>query len=142
MTISTMLKENGLKRTAAREHVLAYLIERDVPISAEMLYRALSAQGVDINLSTVYRTLDIFERRGLIVKNTTISESCAVYAFKRDGHGHHIVCVNCGDIFPLETCPMKHTEAEIERTTQFKILRHKLEVFGICPKCQGTEKHH
>jgi Fur family ferric uptake transcriptional regulator len=53
-----------------------------------------------------------------------------------DGHHHHLVCTNCSDIVELEECFPEALEKSIASRSGFKFVTHKLEFFGLCPRCQ------
>jgi Fur family ferric uptake transcriptional regulator len=53
-----------------------------------------------------------------------------------DGHHHHLVCRNCSRVVELEECFGREFEQKIANQSGFKGVTHRLEFFGICPKCQ------
>ena len=53
-----------------------------------------------------------------------------------DGHHHHLVCVHCSQIVEIKDCFPRELEKEIALRNGFKSITHKLEFFGVCPRCQ------
>ena len=53
-----------------------------------------------------------------------------------DGHHHHLVCVRCSQIVEIEDCFPPELEQQIASRNCFKAITHKLEFFGVCPRCQ------
>jgi Fur family ferric uptake transcriptional regulator len=53
-----------------------------------------------------------------------------------DGHHHHLVCVECSAVVEIEDCFPSELEARIATRNGFKAVTHKLEFFGVCPRCQ------
>ncbi len=50
-------------------------------------------------------------------------------------HHHHLICVNCEKTLPFDYCPM---DRGLELPGNYKVLRHRFEVYGICESCQGS----
>ena len=65
-----ILQREGMKSTRHRKAILLLLEQSDHPMTAEELYIALREKTASINLSTVYRTLDTFVSKNLVIKST------------------------------------------------------------------------
>jgi len=131
------MRRSGLKRTKQRELVYAVLDGVDSPISAEQIYKALLSDA--INLSTVYRILENFVDKNIVIKTTLGKSVTAIYELNRQEHKHHLICVKCHAIVAISGCPLEQYVAELSETSHYQILEHKLEILGICPKCQSQE---
>jgi len=118
---------------------LETLYEENQPLSAEDIYIKLKEKTVDINLSTVYRNLEVLVNNGLATKLTFPGDSKALYEYNRLGHRHYIVCIECKKILAIEHCPLQEYETSLEKETGFKINAHKLVMFGCCPECKKTD---
>ena len=53
-----------------------------------------------------------------------------------DGHHHHLVCRTCSQVVEIEDCFPAELEDRIARRNGFKSVTHRLEFFGLCPRCQ------
>lgn len=53
-----------------------------------------------------------------------------------DGHHHHLVCTRCTEVVEIEECSIHELEEQIAARNGFATVTHKLEFFGICPRCQ------
>jgi Fur family ferric uptake transcriptional regulator len=53
-----------------------------------------------------------------------------------DGHHHHLVCTRCTEVVEIDECGMDPLQGRIAEKNGFKSVTHRLEFFGICPKCQ------
>jgi Fur family ferric uptake transcriptional regulator len=53
-----------------------------------------------------------------------------------DGHHHHLICVRCSDVIELEECFSTALEKRIAERSGFASVTHRLEFFGVCPRCQ------
>ncbi|MGX8796421.1 Fur family transcriptional regulator [Fusibacter sp. JL298sf-3] len=134
--IKRLFQKHGIKSTVNRQSVYQVLLDRQEPLSAEMIYQHMMAQGGGVNLSTIYRTLDTFTQKGLVIKTVLSLEDRATYEINHHEHRHHLLCVNCGGVEPIKGCPLEAYEKELVEQTGYTILEHKLEILGICPKCQ------
>lgn len=105
-------------------------------ISAEEIYSQVVARYPHINLSTIYRTLEMLEQLGLVAK-TDLGEGRVGYHPAGSEHHHHLVCRDCGAIIDLEESVVSPIEAVLLRDYGFAAdLRH-LAIFGRCKKCRG-----
>ncbi len=59
----------------------------------------------------------------------------AVYSLVHEDQ-HHLTCVNCGQSFPIDQCPVHDLEEKLETSHHFKVYYHTLEFFGLCHLCQ------
>jgi len=91
--------------------------------------------GFVVNLSTVYRTLDLMESKS-VVNKIVMMDGKARYELTVDGHRHHLVCTNCHKSVPIDFCPLENMEKDIGMRSDFDITGHKIEIYGICPNCK------
>src|SRR5256885_9490885 len=90
------LKESGLKATLPRRKILELFEASKVRhLSAEDVYKALIAEGLDVGLATVYRVLTQFEQAGLLSRQH-FETGKAVFELNQGGHHDHLVCLQCG----------------------------------------------
>lgn len=138
--IAAIFKESGIKNTRQRQRVFDYLTLCIQPVTADAIYDALKTDllnGDNVNLSTVYRILDIFIKNRLVTKTSFGNDHKAVFEIYRIEHRHHLICVKCNEITAIKGCPLKGYEQSLSQATHFKILEHRLEILGVCPKCQN-----
>lgn len=126
--------ENGLKVTKARKLIISILEKSEQPISAENLYEIFKKKE-DSNLSTIYRNLKILKNKS-VVEIVCEIDGISYYRLKGKKHKHSIICESCGKIIPIDNCPIKKIEMDLENKTGFVIDSHSLEFRGICPDCQ------
>lgn len=138
MNIDTkeLFRKYNLKATPGRLQVYDILCQADAPITAEEVFDRQSLQSKRLNLSTVYRILDAFVRRELAVRTNPYQGTKAVFEVNRDEHRCYVICLNCHKRVPLAYCPIEGLETNMEEQTHYKILGHKLEIYGYCPECQ------
>ncbi|MEW9124954.1 MAG: transcriptional repressor, partial [Thermotaleaceae bacterium] len=88
-------------------------------------------------LSTVYRILDIFVKKGVVIRTNIMNSEMSVYELNRFKHKHYAVCMSCKKIIEMDNCPMEGFIPKLE-DKNFHIMGHNLEVFGFCNDCDRT----
>ena len=127
----------GIKRTRQRESVLSILENTDRPLSAVEICAQIEGNGDVAWLSTVYRVLDHFVQKGVVIKINVMNNEMALYELNHSEHKHYAVCLNCHKIIAMENCPMETFSPKIEEE-DFQIMGHNLEVFGLCKDCRNS----
>jgi Fur family ferric uptake transcriptional regulator len=124
----------GLKKTKPREHVLEVLEKADKPMSAMEICSAIEKGGNASWISTVYRILELFVKKGAVNKINMMGNEVAVFELNRFHHKHYAVCISCHKIFPMRNCPMERFLPSLD-DDEFHVLGHNLEVYGYCGRC-------
>ena len=131
---SDVLRELGYRLTPQRMLILAAVQASDSHISAEEIYSQVRAQYPHVNISTVYRTLDLLKGLSLVTV-TDLGEGRVRYHYADKGHHHHLVCERCGAIIDVDEdlfLPLKRT---LLKDYQFNADIRHLAIFGRCAKC-------
>lgn len=134
--LADCLRQKARRVTGPRQAILRLLAEHRSPMSSKDLFARLD-KG-DCDLATIYRSLHLLEEMGL-VKRFDFGDGVARYelvAAGDEGHHHHLVCTRCANIVEIEDCFPRSLEEEISRRNGFTAVTHKLEFFGLCPRCQ------
>jgi Fe2+ or Zn2+ uptake regulation protein len=125
-----ILKEKNLKVTPQRLIILRYLGENFTHPTTDKIYSDLKSNNPSLSKTTVYNSLEILEKHG-IIQSITISGSELRYDIKQGMH-HHFFCKKCGKIVDIDIeCP------NVERMSLYG---HKVEeihgyIKGICKEC-------
>jgi Fur family ferric uptake transcriptional regulator len=128
------LAEQGYRLTPQRIMVISAIEDSDGHISAEEIYAQVIAKYPNVNISTVYRTLELLKQLGLVTV-TDLGEGRVRYHPAGKGHHHHLVCQQCGAIIDLEESILSDLKSALLREYQFSAdLRH-LAIFGRCVNC-------
>ena len=135
----SILKAKGLKVTKHRNSVLEVIEAENQPITAEDIYIELKNKGISINLSSVYRILDTLVENSLVNKYVIGENNKTSYEINSLKHKHHLICTRCNRVFPLDNCPLKTYEEQLESSLDFEITGHKLEIYGICSDCKNKK---
>lgn len=141
MKQETLLKKIGLKKTKARLFLLKILNTSENPLTAEEIYHHCQKKNYSINLSTVYRILDTFLEKGIVIKPIIKEDSKACFVLNHHQHTHYLICHKCQKMVEINFCPFNGFEKTIENETNFTITNHKLELFGICPNCKNKDSN-
>jgi Fur family ferric uptake transcriptional regulator len=136
MNENNELRSYGLKRTKPRDKVLSVLEHAKKPLSAMEIYSEIEKEDNTPWLSTVYRILDLFVKKGVVIKIAMMDNEMAVYELNRFQHKHYAVCLSCHKIISMENCPMEKFIPNIQ-DHDFRVTGHNLEVYGYCSECSG-----
>lgn len=132
--IAGKLTEQGYRLTPQRVMVLSAIENSDDHISAEEIYSGIRAKYPNVNISTVYRTLELLKRLDLVTE-TDFGEGRVRYHPGGKGHHHHLVCQECGTVIDLDESVLAPLKSTLLRGYKFEAdLRH-LAISGRCINC-------
>ena len=131
------LSEQGYRLTPQRLMILSAIenAQGHGHISAEEIYAQVVAKYPNVNISTVYRTLELLKRLGLVTE-TDLGGGRVRYHPVDRGHHHHLVCQNCGAIIDLDESVLLTLKNTLLRDYNFIADLKHLAIFGRCLKCQ------
>ncbi len=133
--IAGKLSKQGYRLTPQRIMILSAIENSDNHISAEEIYAQIVAKYPNVNISTVYRTLELLKRLGLVTE-TDLGGGRVRYHPAEKGHHHHLVCRECGAIIDLDEALLAPLKGALLREYKFSAdLRH-LAIFGRCINCR------
>lgn len=136
--IEDLLKKSSLKNTKQRNSILTIIEGVSEPVTAEEIYRELMRESNKINLSTVYRTLQVLTNKGVLLKILK-GDGTAAYELNDFEHKHYITCCLCKSSVLIDSCPVKELSENVSEKTGFKVTGHSLQLTGICSKCLGKK---
>jgi len=128
------LTEQGYRLTPQRLMTISALGNSDGHISAEEIYAQVAAKYPHVNISTVYRTLELLKKLGLVTE-TDFGEGRVRYHPVGKGHHHHLVCQECGGITDLDEAVLTPLKEDLLRGYGFSADLRYLAIFGRCVKC-------
>ncbi len=133
--LTQMLREAGYKYTRPRRRVAEVLLLADGRhLTAPEIVDRVAERDSSVGRMSVYRTLDLFTRLGLI-RPVFHGSPHARYAIMVGGHHHHMVCENCGKVIHFDDCPLDDLIHKLEAQYGFEVDGHLLEFFGTCQDC-------
>jgi Fur family ferric uptake transcriptional regulator len=137
-------RHHGFRCTMPREAILDVLYKTKSHLSAEDIYFRVHPLYSQIGLTTVYRTLDLLNRMGVVSK-FDFGDGKARYEIVKPGnesHHHHLICKKCNrvidysDFIEEETEFIKKMEKELSKKYDFGIDSHQIYFQGLCSKCK------
>ena len=135
MSCSTILKNKGYRLTPQRRLILDIIHEADAHLTAEAIIDRLETRISGVNKSTVYRTLDLLEGLGLVVRSEL--EGGRVYHHAEEGHHHHLVCKSCGQQIHCDEAALEPLRESLREKLSFEAdLSHHI-IHGLCAACRG-----
>ena len=127
------LRESGHRLTPQRELVLT-AVEKLGHATPDQVYAEVRTHSSAINLSTVYRTLELLDELGLI-HHAHLSDRAPTYHAAR-GHEHsHLVCRQCHTVTSVEREEMEAALGPLAARHGFRPDYGHLTVFGTCEDC-------
>lgn len=138
MDIQKILRGKKIKVTKARIEILKVLLDKKDGITAEEILGVCKDEGVNINLSTVYRTLDSFHENKIVDKYI-LEDGVSSYKIHKHNHSHLLECDICHKEVEMP-CPIGQIEELIKRQTGFTLTEHNIEIKGICEECKKTSQ--
>ncbi len=137
LTLEEQCAQKGMRMTDQRR-VIAQVIEQaiDHP-DVEELYRRASARDPRISLSTVYRTLNLFEESGLVTKHD-FKDGRARFEPIPDEHHDHLIDIRTGKVIEFRNEEIEAIQELIAKRLGYKLVDHRLELYAV--PLGGTEK--
>lgn len=132
-----ILKEKNIKITRGRIEILNILKNSENSLSAEKIHQIYRCNDININLSTVYRTLELFEEKELLEK-ITLNDGVFSYKLKGKIHRHHLECDICHKEVEIP-CPMLQIQEMVQNSTGFTLTDHDLVMKGVCKDCKKKQ---
>ena len=133
--MANKLSELGYRLTPQRIMVLSAIEDSDNHISAEEIYAQIVAKYPQVNISTVYRTLELLKRLGLVTE-TDLGGGRVRYHSAEKGHHHHLVCEKCGTIIDIDESTLARLQDVLLHRYNFSARLSHLAIFGRCERCQ------
>jgi Fur family transcriptional regulator, ferric uptake regulator len=127
------LHERGLRMTPQRQLVLDAVRALD-HATPEQICAEVQRSAPAVNLTTIYRTLDLLDRIGL-VRHTHLGHGAPTYSAQEHEHVH-LVCHSCGAVTELPTELMDGLAADLAGRSGFALDVSHLALSGLCTNCQ------
>jgi Fe2+ or Zn2+ uptake regulation protein len=125
----------GYVLTPQRQLILDTLRRSAQPVDAKELYWIVRQKDETVSLATVYRSLSLFKKIGLIDEHR-FGKSCWCYEAKQSQERQHIFCKCCGKIVVFESPLITAMIKDIQDKNGFAIERVEVCVRGTCRECR------
>ena len=138
-SLKAELNEKGWRLTPQRETILQVFqnLSEGKHLSAEDLYEVLKAEGEGISLSTIFRTLKLMARMG-ILRELELAEGHKHYELNQPypHHHHHLICVRCNSTIEFKNDSILKIGSKTAQKEGFHLLDCQMTIHAVCPKCQ------
>jgi Fur family ferric uptake transcriptional regulator len=130
------LQDRKLKLTPHRQLILGIFLENEGHRSAEDIYRVVREKDPRVGYTTVYRTMKILADCGL-ARPIDLADGITRYEHLYNHEHHdHMICMQCGDSIEFYIPEIETLQDEASAQLGFKVLDHKLQIYGLCKGCQ------
>lgn len=129
-TLEELCAERGMRMTGQRRVIAGVLQDADDHPDVEELYRRASAVDPHISISTVYRTVKLFEDLGIIEKHE-FRDGRARYEPLPEEHHDHLIDVKSGQVIEFRNARIEALQEEIARELGYRIIDHRLELYAV-----------
>jgi Fur family ferric uptake transcriptional regulator len=136
--LKNALKQRGLRMTPQRQLVLDAVASTRGHLSAEQVYQHVVRSFPDVNISTVYRTLEVLEDLG-VVRHTHFHDGVAQYERTDQAPHHHMQCTRCGSEFELDLEVLQPLADDLRRRYGFEADLAHSAIVGLCRACRGKD---
>ncbi|MFN0146679.1 MAG: Fur family transcriptional regulator [Dehalococcoidia bacterium] len=135
-----LLRRAGHKLTPQRMMILRALRHTGGHATAARITEQVREQYPFVDVSTVYRTLDVLKRMRLATA-TDMGGGDYVFEWSPEQPHHHIICSSCGQVQELDHVYLTELEGRLQADFGFEPDLHHFAIFGLCRECQigGSE---
>ena len=133
------LSRKQLKSTRQRDLIARCFFRQPGHISIDDLLGVVREENPRIGYATVYRTLKLLTECGLAALRQ-FGDGQRMYEIAGDtAHHDHLICIECEHVLEFENDDIEKLQDQVARSFGFNLVRHKLELYGLCPKARGIK---
>jgi Fur family ferric uptake transcriptional regulator len=120
----------GMRMTEQRRVIARVLAAADDHPDVEELYRRCAVVDERISISTVYRTVKLFEDAGIIERHD-FRDGRARYEQMPDSHHDHLINLRTGEVIEFQSEEIERLQAEVARRLGYRLVDHRLELYAV-----------
>jgi Fur family transcriptional regulator, ferric uptake regulator len=128
--IEALCTAKGMRMTEQRRTIARVLAESADHPDVEELYRRCSKVDDRISISTVYRTVRLFEDAGIIERHD-FREGRARYETLSESHHDHLINLRNGEVIEFQSEEIERLQAEVARKLGYRLIDHRLELYAV-----------
>ena len=137
--LNEYMVRHGLRSTEQRRIVTEMFFTSEGHLSIEDLLEQVREAEPKIGYATVYRTLKLLKECGLAWERHFGDGVSRYEVAWEDEHHDHLICLDCEKIVEFEDRKIEALQEKVASRYGFKLVRHKLELYGICDECQDDK---
>jgi Fur family ferric uptake transcriptional regulator len=130
VTIEAQCAARGMRMTEQRRTIARVLNDSLDHPDVEELYRRCFTIDNRISISTVYRTMKLFEDAGIIEKHD-FREGRARFEQASDSHHDHLINLRTGEVIEFQSEEIEKLQAEVARKLGYQLVDHRLELYAV-----------
>lgn len=138
-TIIRKLRENGHKITPQRLAIIKILAVSEGHPSVEDIYEEIRRDFPTMSLATVYRNIVLLKSFGEVLE-LGFPDGSNRYDGNKPAPHPHVICIRCKKIVDPVLDSLDEMKKEVALETDFTILNHRLDFFGICSSCMAAKE--
>ncbi len=132
------LEDNHLKQTPHRALILETFIANEGHRSVEDIHRDVRERDPKVGYTTIYRTMKLLTDAGL-AREVDLGDGMTRYEhLYNHKHHDHMICTECGRSIEFLNAEIEKLQDVASRKLGFKVLDHRLQIYGICRSCRGS----
>lgn len=131
---ATILREAGARLTPQRMLIVSAVRHATGHINASTILEQVRSDYPYVDLSTVYRTLNMLKRLHLITE-TDMGTGDYVFEWVYQNRHHHLICKVCGSVGYMDNSSMKDIQTSIMSDYGFRADLDHFAIFGVCADC-------
>ena len=128
------LKHNGHRITPQRLAIVKILAKSEGHLRVENIHVQVKKDFPTMSLATVYKNIIFIKSFGEVLE-LGFPDGSNRYDGNRPTPHPHVICIECKKIVDPDLDSLDEIKREVALETNFKILNHRLDVFGICNNC-------
>jgi Fur family transcriptional regulator, ferric uptake regulator len=128
--IEAVCAAKGMRMTEQRRIIARVLASAEDHPDVEELYRRCAAIDNRISISTVYRTVKLFEDAGIIERHE-FRDGRARYEQMPDTHHDHLINLRTGEVIEFQSEEIERLQAEVARRLGYRLVDHRLELYAL-----------
>jgi Fur family ferric uptake transcriptional regulator len=129
------LREQGLRVSISRRLVLQALFAAGGPLSAEGIAGGLEGAESELDVTSVYRNLEAFERAG-IVRHVHLGHGPGLYMLVGGGEREYLFCEGCGRVQAVEPDQLDAVRGAVRDAFGYEVRFAHFPIVGLCPECR------
>jgi Fe2+ or Zn2+ uptake regulation protein len=136
------LREKGIRLTRQRRVILEVMDNAEQHLDVDQILARAQKIDADVHLVTVYRTIDLLKKEGLIDELDLLHLRGDRHYYETHGPRDHIhvACLRCGKVREFESRLYEQLKEQIARDFEMQVTVSRTEVGGICNDCLATSK--
>jgi len=128
--IEALCAAKGMRMTEQRRTIARVLAAADDHPDVEELYRRCVKVDDRISMSTVYRTVRLFEDAGIIARHD-FREGRARYETSPEAHHDHLINLRNGEVIEFTSEEIERLQADVARKLGYRLVDHRLELYAV-----------